>query len=133
MAATVQLEAWNEQRGAIARLYSSRLAGTGLRLPVVPQFADPVWHLYVIRHPRRDALQKALAERGVGTLIHYPIAPHRQRAYAGTAAASLSLPIAEAMAEEVLSLPMGPHLSLQEADSVADTLADLMQSTEFRL
>ncbi|MFO1150479.1 MAG: DegT/DnrJ/EryC1/StrS family aminotransferase [Alsobacter sp.] len=122
------LDEWNERRRSIARLYAQRLEGTGLALPTTPSFADPVWHLYVVRHPRRDALQKALAGRGVGTLIHYPIPPHRQSAYAGSPHSARSLPVAEAMASQVLSLPMGPHLSLQDASAVADALVDILES-----
>ena len=76
------LDEWNERRRAIAARYQSGLAGCGLALPHVPEWAEPVWHLYVVQHPQRDALQQALNDAGVGTLIHYPIPPHRQQAYA---------------------------------------------------
>ena len=77
-----------------------------------------MWHLYVVRHVRRDALAKALAERGVGTVIHYPVPPHLQPAYAPLGIPRGALPIAEALHEQVLSLPMGPTLSLADADAV---------------
>ena len=76
------LDEWNARRRAIAARYQRGLAGCGLTLPHVPEWAEPVWHLYVVQHPQRDALQQALTDAGVGTLIHYPIPPHRQQAYA---------------------------------------------------
>ena len=125
------LDAWNARRRAIAALYAERLAGTGLSLPQVPDFAEPVWHLFVVRHPRRDALQSALAEAGVASLIHYPIPPHLQKAYA--VAQPPRLPIAETLAREVLSLPMGPQMTLETAGRVADVLVDLLARDAFRV
>lgn len=119
------LNEWNERRAGIARRYLEGLAGNeSLILPHVPDWADPVWHLFVVRHPRRDALQKHLADRGVATLIHYPIPPHRSGAYSGKAGNSSwpDLPIAESLAGEVLSLPMGPHMSEDQARCVIDRI-----------
>lgn len=104
------LDEWNERRRAIAEHYTRGLAGCGLTLPQVPEWAEPVWHLYVVRHPQRDALQQALNDAGVGTLIHYPIPPHRQQAYAEAGWGQGAFPLAERMADAVLSLPIGPHL-----------------------
>ena len=118
------LDDWNARRRAIAARYQQGLAGCGLTLPQVPDWADPVWHLYVVRHPKRDALQQALNEAGVGTLIHYPIPPHRQQAYAEQGYRQGEFPIADAMAEEVLSLPIGPHLSFEDQDRVIAALLD---------
>ena len=112
------LDQWNNQRKAIAAQYSRELAGSGIGLPRVPYWADPVWHLFIIRHPQRDALQQRLTEAGIGTLIHYPIPPHMQQAYAGLGYEHGAFPVAEALAEEVLSLPMGPHTSIGDANSV---------------
>jgi dTDP-4-amino-4,6-dideoxygalactose transaminase len=78
-----------------------------------------VWHLFVIRHPRRDALQQRLAQAGIGTLIHYPIPPHRQQAYVELGVPESAFPIADQLAGEVLSLPIGPHLPLEQAQQVA--------------
>ena len=116
------LNEWNERRRAIAARYQSALAGCGLALSQVPEWAEPVWHLYVVQHPQRDALQQALADAGVGTLIHYPIPPHRQQAYAERGYKPGGFPIAEAMAEEVLSLPIGPHLSFEDQDRIIAAL-----------
>ena len=107
----LHLEAWTERRRANAALYLDALQGAGLILPAVPQQMEPVWHLFVIRHPARDALQARLASAGVGTLVHYPIAPHMQQAYAALGHAPGAFPLARQLAGEVLSLPMGPHLS----------------------
>ena len=112
------LDEWNERRRAIAERYQSGLAGCGLTLPQVPEWADPVWHLYVVQHPQRDALQQALADAGVGTLIHYPIPPHRQQAYEEMGSGQGAFPLAERMAVQVLSLPMGPHLATDQFESV---------------
>lgn len=103
------LDEWNGRRRRIAASYLDALRGTALTLPSVPEWAEPVWHLFVVRHPHRDALQKTLAEAGVGTLIHYPIAPHRQAAFADMA--GLALPISERMHAGVLSLPIGPQMT----------------------
>ena len=111
------LDDWNARRKVIAAQYLVGLADCGLVLPQVPAFADPVWHLFVVRHPRRDELQKRLAERGVGSLIHYPIPPHRQAAYADAGFAPGDFPLANMQAEQVLSLPMGPHLTGAQANA----------------
>ena len=116
------LDAWNERRRATANLYLDKLAGTNLILPAVPDWADPAWHLFVVRSPERDRLQARLAEAGIQTLIHYPIPPHRQQAYADMDLAPGSLPIAERLAGEVLSLPIGPQLSLDHADQVVEAV-----------
>jgi dTDP-4-amino-4,6-dideoxygalactose transaminase len=118
-----RLDEGNRQRAAIAARYGERLAGLpGIVLPQVPDWAEPVWHLYVIRHPERERLARQLAERGVATLVHYPVPPHLQPAYASLGIAAGSLPIAEAIHREVLSLPIGPNMTLEQADQVADAL-----------
>lgn len=113
------LDAWNARRAEVAALYLRELADCGVGLPQVPDWAQPVWHLFVIRHPQRDALQQRLAQAGIGTLIHYPIPPHRQQAYAGQAWPAQAFPIANQLAAEVLSLPIGPHLPMAQAAQVA--------------
>lgn len=124
-----KLDEWNERRRLVAARYDDRLAGiAGLGLPRVPQWAEPVWHLYVVRTPRRADLIKALEKRGIGSLIHYPIPPHLQQAYADLNISKGSYPLAEELAETVLSLPMGPHMPHNAVDEVAnvirETLAD---------
>jgi dTDP-4-amino-4,6-dideoxygalactose transaminase len=112
------LDSWNERRSAIAACYGERLSDCGLSLPYVPNWASPVWHLYVVRSPRREEVQTFLSDAGVQTLVHYPIPPHLQQAYSGLNIPKGSLPIAEQLADEVLSLPIGPHLAPEQADMV---------------
>lgn len=118
----VHLDEWNNRRKILAEYYSEALADTGLILPFIPEWAAPVWHLYVIRTPYREALQRHLADAGIGSLIHYPIPPHLQKAYAVLGGKRGDFPIAESMADEVLSLPMGPHLSRVDQQKVIEAL-----------
>lgn len=116
-----RLDEWNERRRQVATQYMQGLsAQQELVLPFVPQWAEPVWHLFVVRHPRRDALQAELNEAGVGTMIHYPIPPHLQTAYADMNWNEGDFPISERMAKEVLSLPIGPHLGKDEQKVIVD-------------
>lgn len=117
------LEHGNEQRRKQAATYTSALQGTSLILPVVPEWASPVWHLYVVRTGQRDELQKWLLDDGIHTLVHYPIAPHLQGAYRNSGVANAGeLPISEMLHEEVLSLPIGAHLSHDMQQRVIDRL-----------
>lgn len=102
------LDAWTDRRRAIADRYREALANSGLILPHVPNWAEPAWHLYVVRSADRAALQQRLTAAGIGLLIHYPIPPHQQAAYADGSFGPL--PLAEQLAGEVLSLPIGPQL-----------------------
>ena len=115
------LDDWNDRRRCLAGEYLDALAGTGLTLPAVPSWAEPVWHLFVVRHPERDAIHQQLNAAGIGTLIHYPIPPHRQQCYAEETGNDSS-PIATRLASEVLSLPMGPHLAMPQVAQVASAL-----------
>lgn len=118
------LDTWNARRTDVATAYLNGLVGYGLVLPCVPDWASPAWHLFVVRHPQRDALQQRLSAAGVGTLIHYPIPPHRQAAYAQVGLASDAFPIASRMADEVLSLPMGPHLAPDQVSSIISAVRE---------
>jgi len=104
------------RRKQIADFYSHNLAGFGL--PSVPENYDPVWHLYVLRTKRRDALQKWLTDSGVSTLVHYPFPPHLQPAYKDLKFKRGDFPVSERIHNEVLSLPMDPTLSDEDAESV---------------
>lgn len=114
------IDQWNERRKNIAKLYSEKLANTSLILPYTPNWADPVWHLFVIRSEQRQALQDFLAAKHIHTQIHYPTPPHKQQAY--QAMNHLSYPISELMHQQVVSLPMGPHLSLSQAQQVTEQI-----------
>jgi dTDP-4-amino-4,6-dideoxygalactose transaminase len=105
------LDEWNLRRQLLASEMQSYLSEIpGIILPVERPGFQSCWHLYVIRTPARDRVQEALKRQGIGTMIHYPLPPYRQKAYAELGLASGSFPIADQLAEEVLSLPMGPHL-----------------------
>lgn len=112
------LDRLTDQRRAIAARLLDGLAGSAVGLPFVPDGADPAWHLFVIRHEARDRLQAALAERGIGTLIHYPVPPHLQPAYAELGFAAGDFPVAEAIHREVLSLPLWPGMSEAQVDAL---------------
>lgn len=113
-----RLDAWTERRRTLAERYLSGLHGTGLGLPHEQPYARAVYHLFVVRHPRRDALAKALAERGIGTLIHYPFPLHLQEAFADLGGKPGDLPVAERAAQEILSLPLYPSMTDAQAEAV---------------
>jgi dTDP-3-amino-3,4,6-trideoxy-alpha-D-glucose transaminase len=117
-----QLDAWNERRRSVAARYIAGLAETELVLPGVPADAEHIWHLFVVRTPRRDELRRALSDAGVETGIHYPLAPHRQPVFADLAIDPRSLPVSERLQHEVLSLPIGPHLTDDQVDHVVDRI-----------
>jgi dTDP-4-amino-4,6-dideoxygalactose transaminase len=116
------LDEWNARRQECAAFYTDALADTPLRLPAVPDWASPVWHLYVVATPERDRLQASLRNDGVETLIHYPHPPHRQQAYADTPLSARAFPISERIHREVLSLPIGPHISRDQQQLVVDAV-----------
>lgn len=120
------LDAWNERRAKIAKQYLDCLSHQELILPYVPDWCNPAWHVFTIRHPRRDQLQLALGDAGIGTLVHYPRPPHLQLAYQDNGWAKGSFPIAEQMANELLSLPMGPHISAVQVDYVCKILTEAL-------
>ncbi len=114
------LPAWTRQRQQVAAWYDQHLAGIpGLRLPAVAPGATHVYHLYVVHTARREALQQHLAAQGVGTMIHYPVPPHRQQAYAALALPAGAFPIAEELAATCLSLPMWPGMAEAQVQAVA--------------
>jgi dTDP-4-amino-4,6-dideoxygalactose transaminase len=109
------LDEWNGRRSKLASLLQNALGEVPqVTAPGEPSGIESCWHLYVIRTPERDRVQQALESRGIGTMIHYPLPPYRQEAYAGLDLPKGSFPIADQLADEVLSLPMGPHLADRE-------------------
>jgi len=113
------LDEWNRRRARIAGFYLETLGDSDVVLPAVASGVEPVWHLFVIRHRRRDKLRQHLLEHGIGALVHYPIPPHLQSAYMDLGFAEGSFPITETIHKEVLSLPIGPQLTIQQAQKVA--------------
>ena len=114
------LPGWTRQRQQVAAWYGQHLAGIdGLRLPTVADGATHVYHLYVVHTPRRDALQQHLTAQGIGTMIHYPVPPHRQQAYQTLGLEPGRFPIAETLAATCLSLPMWPGLTEAQVAAVA--------------
>jgi dTDP-4-amino-4,6-dideoxygalactose transaminase len=121
------LDAWNARRRSIADYYLEKLSRdkSHLILPFTPEWAGPVWHLFVVRHHRRDAVRERLAAEGIDTLIHYPVPPHRSDAYnaAGEIRSDFDdYPIALEIAETAISLPIGAHMSTAHADAVVTAL-----------
>ena len=116
------LDRWNERRRALALRYTSALNETGLVLPQIADYAEPVWHQYPVLSARRNALQEHLSRAGVPTLIHYPLPPHLQDAYRDLGFARGAFPVSEQLHAQELSLPMNPHLSDAEVDSVCATV-----------
>lgn len=119
------LDLWNQRRQGIADIYSQALAGLPIELPQVHAWAEAVWHTYVIATPQRELLQKRMTEAGIQTLIHYPVPPHLQAAYHSLGFKLGSLPSAERYAKEVISLPIGPQLSMDDVTRVVKVLASL--------
>ena len=119
------LNEWNARRQAIARKYIEALSGCAkIILPVLQEEAESVWHLFVVQCDERDAFQNFLKQRGVETLIHYPVPPHLSQAYAEDFAKKPDFPITEKLAETVLSLPISPHLTEAEQDFTIETIKE---------
>jgi dTDP-3-amino-3,4,6-trideoxy-alpha-D-glucose transaminase len=124
-----KLAEWNARRATLAARYFKQLGGVGdLVLPFVPAWANPVWHLFVIRTAQRDALQAHLAGRGIGTQVHYPTPPHLSRAYQDGGWRRGQFPLAEKFAGEVLSLPIGPHVTAEQIDYVCECMREFFKA-----
>jgi dTDP-4-amino-4,6-dideoxygalactose transaminase len=110
------LPAWTERRRQLAQRYHRLLADTPLRLPLEAEYANSAWHLYVVRHPRRDELKKHLEAHGVGCAIHYPLPLHLQKCYAALGYRPGDFPVAERACQEVLALPFFPAMTEAQQD-----------------
>lgn len=118
-----KLDDWNTRRTQVAQQYLDYLVkNSSLTLPFIPEWAEPVWHLFVLRHSQREIAQQHLREAGINTLIHYPIPPHLSSAYADDRWQVGSFPITEKLAQEVLSIPIGPHINHEQVQAVIKTL-----------
>jgi dTDP-4-amino-4,6-dideoxygalactose transaminase len=119
-----RLEAWNELRRAAADRYSALLADVpGVTLPVVLEGNVPVWHLYVVRVPSRDRVLASLHEAGIGAGIHYPTPVHLTGAYVHLGHAPGDFPVSEAVAGEIVSLPLFPEITVAQQERVVAALA----------
>jgi len=116
------LDDWNDRRQKIADIYLKELAGLPVVLPKLSQLGRSSWHLFVIRVNKRDLLKEFLSERGIQTLIHYPIPPYKQKAYEFFA--NYSLPICDELSSTSLSLPIGPHMSIAEVNYVIQNIKE---------
>jgi dTDP-4-amino-4,6-dideoxygalactose transaminase len=116
----------NQHRREIAACYCRNIKHPNIILPaqdssLIIQDLSHVWHLFVIRHTKREKLQKYLQDRGIQTLIHYPVPPHKQRAYRQWKADAF--PVTEHIHEQILSLPIGPDFSGKCIDIIAQCIA----------
>lgn len=117
------LDSWNQARRKVALAYLEELATVnGLTLPVEQAGSEHVWHVFTVRHQRRDELQRHLSARGIGTLIHYPVPPHRSGAYRDRFG-SKGFPISDEIARTTLSLPLWPQLGMERIEWVVDQVA----------
>lgn len=120
---------WNEKRRELARHYHELLGSVStLTVPFEAPWAKSVYHLYVIRTPRRDDLQAHLAAKGIATALHYPLVLHRQKAYCGMGYGEGSFPVAERVSGEILSLPMYPQLNIPQLERVSQAVVEFSRS-----
>ncbi len=122
------LEAETARRREIAERYFEAFRGLPLGLPEEQTYARAVYHLFVVRHPRRSAFRETLAARGVGTLVHYPVALHLQRAYAALGGKRGDRPAAERAADEIVSLPVYPELTDAQVGSVIGAVREAVHA-----
>lgn len=118
------LSADNTRRRQLARFYLDTIRHPSLTLPLADAIDRDAWHLFVVRHPNRDAFRTQLQQRGIGTEVHYPVPPHQQRAYAAELG-HLSFPLSEQLHREVVSLPLNPTLTDAEAEYIVNTINQL--------
>ena len=116
------LAAWTAARRRIARRYTELLRGTPLKLQTELPGSESAWHLFVVRHPRRDVLKAHLEKNGVGAALHYPVPLHLQKCYASLGYKAGDLPVAETAARECLSLPMYAELTDEQISFVAASI-----------
>lgn len=124
------LAAWTRERRRVAHRYHELLADAPLQLPCEADYAQSAWHLYVVRHPRRDELKKHLEANQVGCGLHYPLPLHLQKCYAHLGHKPGDFPVAEKAARECLSLPIYPELTEAHMQRVAEVVKDFFGSIE---
>ena len=116
------LDTWTRERRRVAHRYHEMLAGTPLQLPREADYAESAYHLYVVRHPRRDDLKRHLEANGIGCALHYPLPLHLQKCYASLGHKQGDFPVAEKAARECLSLPIYPELTEGQIQHVAEAI-----------
>src|SRR5271154_1046046 len=126
------LEKWTNERRRVAKRYTEMLADTPLQLPREANYAESAWHLYTVRHPRRDELKKYLDENGIGNAVHYPIPLHLQKAYAHLGHKPGDFPVAEKAAREVLSLPIFPELTDAQIQRVVEAVKNFFATDKHK-
>lgn len=126
------LDDWNAKRRELANRYCEKLSELGdrVKVPHTAPYAEPVYHLFVIRVPERDDLARHLADEGVSTQVHYPIPVHLQAAYAGLGHTEGSFPLSERAAKEILSLPIYPELDIDQVDRIVEATGRILEETE---
>jgi len=123
------LAKWNAERRRVAKRYNELLAGTPLQLPREAAYAESAWHLYTVRHPRRDEFKKFLDDHGIGNAVHYPIPLHLQKVYAQLGYKPGDFPVAEKASREVLSLPMFPELTDAQILRVVEVIKEFFKKS----
>jgi dTDP-4-amino-4,6-dideoxygalactose transaminase len=118
------LDEWTRQRRGVAHAYHKLLADTPLKLPLEADYAESAYHLYVVRHPRRDELKKHLEANKIGCALHYPLPLHLQKCYASLGYKAGDFPVAEQAAKECLSLPIYPELTDGQIRRVAEVVSE---------
>jgi dTDP-4-amino-4,6-dideoxygalactose transaminase len=116
------LDEWNGRRKTISDYYISNLVGSDLILPMTPDYADSVWHIFPIRHNQRDTLREYLNSSGISTLIHYPIPPHMQKTYLNNCYKTNKYPVCSEISNQLISLPIGPHLDMASVDAICQVI-----------
>jgi dTDP-4-amino-4,6-dideoxygalactose transaminase len=122
------LDRWTQERRRVAHRYHELLADTPLQLPVEADYAENAYHLYVVRHPRRDDLKKHLEANKVGCALHYPVSLHMQKCYAHLGHKAGDFPVAEKAARECLSLPIFPEMTETQIERVSEVIHEFFRS-----
>ena len=122
-----KLNQWNKIRSKIANQYLKELHETDLILPFVPDWVDPVWHLFCIRHPKRNKIRNYLSEKGINTSIHYPIPAHKQKAFSHLQLATKEYDLTSKISSELISLPMGPHMTKEKCKYVCNKIKEILK------
>jgi dTDP-4-amino-4,6-dideoxygalactose transaminase len=122
------LDQWTRERRRVAHRYHELLADTPLQLPTEADYAESAYHLYVVRHPRRDDLKKHLETNKVGCALHYPLSLHMQKCYAHLGYKAGDFPVAEKAARECLSLPIFPEMTEPQIERVSEVIHDFFRS-----